>query len=89
VEVEQLIIFDEKYVFKLEKENTMDSSPKHKEKVVHLIKNDLLRKKSNNKWRGKLENILPSFLSDFSAEMRRMEASNIVRKSNPLEFIFL
>jgi len=33
--------------------------------------------------------ILPSFLSDLSAEMRKMEASNIVRKSNPLEFIFL
>lgn len=38
----------EKYVFKFEKENTMDSSPKHKEKVVQLIKNNLLRKKSNN-----------------------------------------
>jgi len=34
VEVEQLILFDGKYVFKFEKENTMDSSAKHKEKVV-------------------------------------------------------
>jgi len=34
--------------------------------------------------------LLPSFLSDFSAaEMRRMEAKSIARKSNPLEFIFL
>ena len=92
VEQEQLILFDGKYVFKFENENKMDNSPKHKEKVVQLINNNLLPKKKviiliiNGVENSKL---LPSFLSDFSAEMRRMEASNIVRKSNPLEFIFL